>query len=154
MPQWIEAALAGTPTLTPVTKAAGSALGRGDERQIERTAEVPSGRDGATTTVTWCERLLVVQTKDLQTAQTKSLQDRLRRAEAELWALTPPPKQGRKQYQEEASLPAAISAVLAKHKVAGLLGVRGEVQAQTVTRQVGRGRPGTPRPQRIEVRRR
>ena len=44
--------------------------------------------------------------------------------------------------------------MLAKHKVAGLLGVRWEVQEQTVTRQVGRGRPGTPRPQRIEVRRR
>lgn len=77
--------------------------------------------------MTWQERLLVVQTQDLQTAQTKSLQDRLRRAETELWALTPPPKQGRKQYPDAARLQAAISAVLTKHKVAGRLRVRWEV---------------------------
>jgi transposase len=154
LPQWIEAALAAPQTLTTLTKADGSTPGRGYERQVERTAEVPTGPDGATTTVTWQERLLVVQTNDLQTAQTKSLQDRVRRAEAELRALTPPPKQGRKQYADEASLQTAISAVLAKHQVAGLLGVRWEVQEQTVTRQVGRGRPGAQRPQRIEVKRR
>jgi transposase len=154
LPQWIEAALDGTQPLTAVPKADGSALGRGYERHVERTAEVPTGTAGETTTVTWWERLLVVQTKDLQTAQTKSLQDRVRRAEAEWRALTPPPKQARQQYQDEASLQTAISAVLAKHKVAGLLGVRWEVQEQTVTRQVGRGRPGAQRPQRVAVKRR
>lgn len=154
LPGWIEAALDGTQPVTPVTKADGSALGQGYERGVEHTAEVPTGVAGETTTVTWHERLLVVQTTDLQTAQTKSLQDRLRRAEAELLALTPPPKQGRKQYQEEARLQTAISAVLAKHKVAGLLVVRWEEQTQEVRRAVGRGRPGAQRPHRVEVKRR
>lgn len=154
LPGWIEAALAGTQPLTPVTKADGSALGRGYERRVERTVEGATGAAGQTTTVTWQERLLIVQTTDLQTAQTKSLQDRLRRAERDLRALTPPPKQGRKQYTDEASLQTAISTVLAQHKVAGLLRVRWEVQEQSVMRAVGRGRPGPQRPQRVAVQRR
>jgi transposase len=92
-------------------------LGYGYER--ERTLEASA--DGER--VAWQERLQVIRSTELARAQGAALETRLGKAEAALWALTPPPARGKRQIQDEAALQTAVAAVLARHQVTGLLQV-------------------------------
>lgn len=148
LPAWIDAALSGAQELTPVCKQNGERIGRGYELEIERTAQLPGGEQGGLETFSFSERVLVVQSEDLRAAQSKSLRDRLRKAQTEIKSLTPEPRQGRRQYHDEESFKAALEAVLNKHKVAGLLEVSWEMEEQTQRRLVGRGRAGAGRAER------
>lgn len=116
------------------------ALAQGFEVTVERTAEV----DGQT--VTWQERGLVVQSTAYAEAQRQALARRLRQAEAELLALTPPPGRGKRQFREEAELQAAVEQIVAHYRVTGLLDITWERQA--TSRHV-RGYGG--RPARVET---
>jgi transposase len=83
-----------------------------------------------------------------------SLRDRLRKAHAELKALTPEPRQGRRQYHNAESFKAALAALINKHKVAGLIEVSWELEEHKQKRLVGRGRAGAGRTEREIVTRR
>jgi len=96
----------------------------------------------------------VIQSEDLRGAQSKSLRDRLRRAQAEIKALTPEPRQGRRQDCDQENFKAALCAVIEKHKVVGLLDVNWEVEEHKQVKLIGRGRAGADRPKREIVRRR
>jgi transposase len=154
LPDWIEAALSGAQRLTLVTKDNGERIGQGYELSVARTIRIPSDTPGEFETINFCERLLIVQAEDLRAAQAKSLRDRLRRAREEIKALTPAPKQGRRQYSEEESFKAALEAVITKHQVAGLLEVSWEMEERREQRLIGRGRAGTGRASREVVHRR
>ena len=140
--------------MTTLYKQTGERIGCGYELTRQCTAQIPTGPDGALEAFTFSERVQVIQSEDLRAAQSKSLQDRLRRAQAEIKALTPEPGRGRHQYREEESFKAALAAVLEKHKIVGLLEVDWEVQERKQTRFVGRGRAGADRPKREIVTRR
>jgi transposase len=154
LPAWIDAALSGEQALTTLHKQSSERIGCGYELTRQCTAQIPTGPDGTLEAFTFSERVQVIQSEDLRAAQSKSLQDRLRRAQAEIKALTPEPGRGRHQYHEEESFKAALAAVLEKHKVVGLLEVDWEVQEQKQIRCIGRGRAGADRPKREIVKRR
>lgn len=71
--------------------------------------------------VSWTERVLVIYSPKLAQSQYRGLQERLRRAEEKLMALTPTPGRGKRQYDELEPLQAAAAAILQKHRVTGLL---------------------------------
>lgn len=73
--------------------------------------------------VSWEERLLVVYSPSLARRARRGLARQLERAEEELRALTPPRGRGKRQWEEQASLQAAVRAILKKHRVEGLLEV-------------------------------
>jgi transposase len=75
-------------------------------------------------TVCWDERVQLVRTEALAEHHAEQLERRLREAEAEVWALTPPVGRGRRQQREKAALAAALAAVLERHEVGDLLRVR------------------------------
>jgi transposase len=154
LPAWVDAALSGTQPLTTLRKENGELIGHGYEFMRQRTAQIPTGPDGSLESFTFSERVQVFQSEDLRTAQSKSLEDRLARATAEIKALTPKPAQGRHQYRDEESFKVALSAVLEKHRVTDLLEVGWEIEEQKQTRLVGRGRPGAERAKREIVERR
>src|SRR5262249_42972802 len=72
--------------------------------------------------------------------QAAGLDQRLRHAETQLTALTPPSGRGKRQITDEATLVEAIALVLTAHRVDGLLRVTWEKQVEQKTQYVGRGR--------------
>src|SRR5262249_52774049 len=58
--------------------------------------------------------------------QQATLEKHVAAAEEELWALTPAPGRGKRQYRDTDTLQAAIAHVLARHEVSGLLAPRWE----------------------------
>lgn len=121
-------------------------LRAGYEFTRQQGAEVGSQR------VTWSERVQVVRSLALAQREAQRLERRLSRAEAALWKLTPPPGWGNRQYRDEAALEQAVTQVLEKHGVAGLLQVRWQREEELITRYAGPGRPGPNRPTRLERR--
>lgn len=120
-------------------------LGAGYE--FERPLQTPV--DGQT--VRWTERVQVVRSQALAQRKQATLEKHLRAAETELRGLTPAPGRGKRQIREESALQAAITSVLARHDVAGLLTVTWVRQETPVTRYVGRGRAGPDRPTHTTV---
>ncbi|MGH9854620.1 MAG: IS1634 family transposase, partial [Blastocatellia bacterium] len=154
LPAWIEAGLSGGQAMTKLSKENGEQIGSGDEFTRQRTAQIPIGAAASLESFSFTERVQVIQSEDLRAAQSKSLRDRLRRAQAQIKALTPEPRQGRRQYGEEENFKAALSAVIEKHKVAGLLDVNWEVEEHKQVKLIGRGRAGADRPKPEVVTRR
>lgn len=113
---WIDAAVSGAASLVPLDTASPPAA-VGYELVRERTADV----DGQP--LTWTERVLILRSTALAERQQAHLDARLTATRAALEQLTPPPKRGRKQFRDEASLRAAIAALLARADVDGLLEV-------------------------------
>src|SRR5205823_6114252 len=74
---------------------------------------------------------------------------RLRHAETQLAALTPPRGRGKRQITDEATLVKAIDLVLTAHRVAGLHSVTWEKQVEQTTHYVGRGRGSGSRKKRV-----
>jgi transposase len=109
-------------------------LGRGWEflRKLKATVNGKSIR--------WQERVQLLQSPELRQRKQAKLQERLQRAEQALRALTPTVGPGRKQCREEASLEAAIQAVLKRYDVMGLLRVAWERQDDQQKKYVGPGR--------------
>src|SRR5213082_1643009 len=100
--------------------------------EFERTCGAP---DGA---MVWNERVLVVRSPMHATQQAAGLETRLRHAETQLAALTPPRGRGKRQITDEATLVKAIDLVLTAHRVEGLLRVVWEKQVEQSTHYVGR----------------
>ena len=73
------------------------------------------------------------------------MEERLRRAEVELRALTPPVGRGRRQFREQEALSAAIAEILERHRVATFLNVTWRREEQREKRYEGRGRGGAGR---------
>lgn len=69
----------------------------------------------------WEERVLVVYSTAMAKKQRETLARHLMQATIAIQALTPPPKRGRKQYREEATLKAAIETILRRENVNILL---------------------------------
>ncbi len=81
--------------------------------------------------------------------QTAGLEKRLRHAETQLAALTPPRGRGKRQITTEATLREAMARVLQTHRVEGLLSVTWEQQVEQPTHYVGRGRGSENREKRV-----
>ena len=101
--------------------------------------------------VEWIERVQVVRSLSLAKHEGEKLEQRLRKAEAELLSLTPEPGRGKRQHGDEASIQSAVTKILEHHKVTGLLHITWEREEQRITRYVGRGRGGPNRPKKTEV---
>src|SRR5437870_13636354 len=99
--------------------------------------------------VEWRERVLVVRSPLHAQQQAAGLEKRLRHAETQLTALTPPRGRGKRQITDEATLVEAIALVRKEHRVAGLLSVTWEQQVEQSTQYVGRGRGSVRREKRV-----
>jgi len=91
----------------------------------------------------------VVRSPMHATHQAAGLEKRLRHAETQLTALTPPRGRGKRQITDEATLVEAIAHVLTAHRVEGLLRVVWEKQVEQSTHYVGRGRGSENREKRV-----
>ena len=97
----------------------------------------------------WQERVLVVYSPAHARQQEEGLEQRLRSARQEIEALTPPVGRGKRQITEEVRLTAAITGILKKYRVAGLLQVEHEVVRASQTRYVGKGRGSAQRERQV-----
>src|SRR5713226_5781580 len=111
--------------------------------ECERTCCAPGGD------MVWNERVLVVRSPLHADQQATGLEKRLRHAETQLTALTPPRGRGKRQITDEATLLEAIDLVIKDHRVDGLLSVAWEKQVEQTTQYVGRGRGSVSREKRV-----
>jgi transposase len=81
--------------------------------------------------------------------QAAGLEKRLRHAETQLAALTPPRGRGKRQITDEATLVEAMDLVLTEPRVVGLLSLAWEKQVEQTTHYVGRGRGAVHREKRV-----
>ncbi len=125
--EYLQPVWAGTQPVTAVMREreAGQPelMAEGYERTVTLSAEV-RGK-----TIIWTERRLIVRSIQLAKTATEALHARLTKAQAELSHLTEH-KQGKKRYDDGASLQQAAQAVLKRHRVEGLLSVTIEEQVQ------------------------
>jgi transposase len=111
--------------------------------ECERTCGAPDG-NGA-----WSERVLVLRSPMHAAQQAAGLEKRLRHAETQLAALTPPRGRGKRQITDETTLVEAIDLVLKEHRVVGMLSLAWEKQVEQTTQYVGRGRGAVHREKRV-----
>lgn len=140
---WIAAAVSGQQPLMQVWQ---------EEQLLADAYEFEQPRQAllATGPLSWTERVQLVRSLALAEHETRHLEKRLAHAEREIWGLTPPPKRGVRRYREAAALQQAVTQVLQRHKVAGLLQVQWQAQLKAQPRYAARGRPRTtavPEPQ-------
>ena len=112
------------------------AIAEGFEIVRQQTCTLEDGH-----VVKWNERLLIIHSKALAQVKQQALERRLDKAEAAILALTPPPGQGKRQFDDPAALQQAIEAILTRHKVVEFFEV--ELECQINTRRV-RGYGGKP----------
>jgi transposase len=105
--------------------------------------------DVAGRTVQWQERVQVVRSLAWAERQQRQLEVRLQRAEQEIRALTPPVGRGRKQYDQEAELQAAVQRIVQEQDVEGLLQVSWQREEREEERYEGRGRGGPNRRKQV-----
>lgn len=113
------------------------ALASGFEVSRPRSATV-AGR-----TITWEERLLVIRSFSYVQTMQASLRRHLDQAEAELRDLTPRRQRGKRQFQDEASLLAAIAQIEKKDRVQGLFHIdhQSEVEERSIRGYQGKAAP-------------
>lgn len=99
--------------------------------------------------VRWKERVQVVRSLALAERKQKHLEKRLERAEQAIRALTPVAGKGRRQYEEETLLAAAVQGIVEEQEVEGLLRIKWRREETQEERYEGRGRGGPHRPKRI-----
>jgi transposase len=99
--------------------------------------------------ITWTERVLLVYSRSYQKRLARALQERLATAKAKLWALTPAPGRGKRQFSEEGALVQAAAAIVRTHHLQGLLTYTFERQENSRIGYVGRGRGSATRPQQV-----
>jgi transposase len=141
--QWVDAAVTGRVVLTRVKSASAVPLGRGYEVVREQTYRA----EERALTVTWQERVLVMQSKAYARSQEAGLRQRLTTARTSLTALTAGKGKGHRRYTTAAALHAACHGILEKHGVVGLLTVTLEGERQTHMVHAHCGRPSNPTPQ-------
>src|SRR5438874_5952255 len=142
---WVEAAITGEKASHVVTlRVDDELLGVGYEFERSQSAGVGKAKH------TWSERVQIIRSEALAQSQAAALERRLQEAEAALRGLTPPPGPGRTQFSTGWELDRAVAAVLAEHRVEGLLEVKYQSQETSRTQYVGRGRPGKNRPKKTE----
>jgi transposase len=90
----------------------------------------------------WTERVIVVKSFAYADAQQRGLQARLDKAEAQIFALTPPRGPGKRQIDDEATLVTRIEKILKAQQVGDFFTVRYARQVERRVKQVGRGRGG------------
>lgn len=147
--RWVDAVVDGSQevTLLYVEDEKGNTTLFGAGYELERPCQWVMG----TEVWEWTERVQLVKSLALARRQGEQLEERLRRAAAELRALTPPVGRGRQQYREEEALREAISEVLERHGVSALLSVAWRREEQRQKRYEGRGRGGAGRKWHWEV---
>jgi len=147
MRTWIQEALNGTQSLTPIyaidDKGQKVLLGCGYETTRTCTASIEGN------TLEWTERVLVVYSEAYAKTLQRGLEHRLATATAKLQALTPLRGRGKRQIKDEAHLRQAAQAILQAHRVEGLLSYTFERQEEHYRQFVGRGRGGANRPCRV-----
>lgn len=126
-------------------------IAAGYEFERPQTATA-SDAQGTAQVVSWTERVLITRSLALAQAQETHLEQRLQRATAALYALTPAPGKGKRQIRDQAVLRQAIQQTLERYQVQDLLTVEWEQDTTTVTRYQGRGRPGAKRATTTETR--
>jgi transposase len=142
---WVEAAITGAQASQVVAlRVDDELLGVGYEFQRSQSAVVGQ------TEHTWSERVQIIRSEALAHSQAAALERRLQEAEAALRGLTPPPGPGRTQFSTGWELDRAVAAVLAEHRVEGLLEVKYQSQETSRTQYVGRGRGGPNRPKKTQ----
>ena len=99
--------------------------------------------------VEWRERVLVVRSPLHAQQQAAGLEKRLRHAETQLTALTPPRGRGKRHITDEATLVEAIDRGFKDQRGDGLLSGAWEKQVEQTTRYVGRGRGSVHREKRV-----
>ena len=137
MEQWVDAAVTGTVALTRVHSASAAPIGRGYEVVREQSYH-DEDRVG---TVTWHERVLIMQSEEYARAQEVSLRQRLSTARTALTTLTARKGKGHRRYTTAEALRAACDRILEKHDVLGLLTVTLDCERWTRTVRAHRGRP-------------
>lgn len=147
MRTWIQKALDGKHTLTPIcapdAEEGDDPIAEGYELTRPCSAQVGDR------TLEWTERVIVVRSQAYADVMKRGLEKRLATATAKLKALTPPRGRGRRQIKEEATLIEKAKAILEDHKVEGLLSYTYERQVEQRVKYVGRGRGSTERPQQV-----
>ncbi len=111
--------------------------------ELERTCCAPGSA------VEWRERVLVVRSPLHANRQAAGLETRLRHAETQLRALTPPRGRGKRHITDAATLVEATDRVLTAHRGEELLSVVWEKQVEQTTQYVGRGRGSVSRETRV-----
>lgn len=109
--------------------------------ELERPCQLDMGDE----VFQWSERVQLLKSLSLARRQGEQLEERLRRAEVELRALTPPVGRGRRQFRAEEALREAIAEVLERHRVVTFLSVTWRREEQRAKRYEGRGRGGAGR---------
>ena len=143
MPQWIEAGVKQSDSLTAV-------LTEDGKQMLAQGYEV--SRMCVCAELSWQERVLVVRSPAYAQTQHRHLEERLSKAQQALLALTPPVGRGKRQITEEAALQSAAEAVLVKHRVTGLLTYTYQRESEQEIKWVGRGRGGVNRQQQVSER--
>jgi transposase len=137
MEHWVDAAVAGTVVLTRVQSASADTIGHGYEVVREQSYHEAD----RAVSVTWHERVLIMQSTEYARAQEVSLRQRLTTARTALTTLTARKGKGHRRYTTAEALHAACHRILEKHDVGGLLTVTLECERQTRTVSAHRGRP-------------
>jgi transposase len=142
MDAWIEAALAMGDGLTEVRVPDGEqtkVIARGYE--FKRMCTVGDDR--------WEERVLMVLSFAYAEKQRHTLEKRIAKAQAALYALTPPVGKGHKQIMKEEDLQERATAILKKYEVTGLLTYVYEREIRQTEKLVGPGRNGPKRERQV-----
>lgn len=105
-------------------------IGQGFE--FVRPQEKPINEDSKS--FVWQERVLVVRSDSYASSQEAAFESRLDGTKGKLLALTPAPRQGRKQYSQEAPLKEKIEVVLKREKMADYFEV--ELQREEKVRHI------------------
>jgi transposase len=147
MRAWVQAALNGKQTLTPIPMVDNQGQALPLVQGYETTRPCMAQVDGHT--LEWTERVFVVYSESYAKAQARGLEQRLATASTKLNALTPPRGRGKRQIKDEAQLTQAAQAILQAHRVEELLSYTFERQEERHIQFVGRGRGAANRPQRV-----
>jgi len=153
METWIEDANNGARPLQPIyiQNAKGKRVLLAEGYVLERTLQAkiaPSSGAAPEQTIEWTEQVFVVRSETYRQKQLHGLEERLQRATAKLWALTPPPARGKRQIQEETELVNAATAILKAQHVEEFLTFTFARQEKCETKYIGRGRGNANRPTR------
>src|SRR5512142_1847054 len=142
---WVEAAVVGELAAQLIEiRRDEELLGRGYE--FERPQSAVVGRDEHA----WTERVQILRSEASAQSQAAARERRLKKTEAAVRGLTPPPGPGRAQFTTGWELERAVNALLAEQDAQGLLTVTWERQETSRTRYVGPGRGGPNRPKTRE----
>lgn len=101
-------------------------------------------------TIEWKERVLIVKSPAHEKQKMKGLERRLKNAEKDLYALTPPRGPGKRQIKEESVLKESVDSVLEKHRVKDFITYEYEKEIEQKTNYKGRGRGRTNKKKIIE----